>query len=269
MAGQLPDRTSTNNMIVNNVSTHEGGGIAHRRRPERADRQQHDHEEPDHRHRRHLRRPAGPGRAVHRREQRPLQATLPAGSPTFSNPLLFNNIFWDNRAGTRGRHTVIGIGGDGDATPINQWDLGAADGSGTLAADELGRPAERRRRHPYTDEPDQHRRRTRPCVDPLRRLGRRSPRGGRTRTSSARSSSASDLPPNLLGNYHLADRRRRPSTPARRARPSRPTSSRRRPSRPRRPTSTASHGRLAAASTSGRTRSRRRSPTCRSRRPTA
>ena len=33
-----------------------------------------------------------------------LQATLPAGSPHVQQPVLFNNIFWDNRAGTRAGH---------------------------------------------------------------------------------------------------------------------------------------------------------------------
>jgi hypothetical protein len=62
-----------------------------------------------------------------------LQSTLPAGSPIFSNPLLFNNIFWDNRAGSRGTNMVTGIGAAGDASPINYWDIGTADASGLLA----------------------------------------------------------------------------------------------------------------------------------------
>jgi hypothetical protein len=53
----------------------------------------------------------------------------------FSNPLLFNNILWDNRAGTwhDGPNIVTGIGLPGDATPINNWDMGTADGSGLLS----------------------------------------------------------------------------------------------------------------------------------------
>jgi hypothetical protein len=62
-----------------------------------------------------------------------LQATLPAGSPIFSDPLLFNNIFWDNRAGTWTGGGIAGIGQPGDATPIYHWDLGVADGTGLLA----------------------------------------------------------------------------------------------------------------------------------------
>jgi hypothetical protein len=54
-----------------------------------------------------------------------LQATLPGGSPLWSNPLLFNNIFWDNRAGTRSLGTVSGIGNGGPGDIYN-WDLGVA-----------------------------------------------------------------------------------------------------------------------------------------------
>jgi hypothetical protein len=53
-----------------------------------------------------------------------LQASLPVGSPLFSNPLLFNNIFWDNRAGAWTGNGVAGIGLDGDPFPINNWDVG-------------------------------------------------------------------------------------------------------------------------------------------------
>ncbi|GAB4114405.1 MAG: hypothetical protein OHK0050_18620 [Roseiflexaceae bacterium] len=61
-----------------------------------------------------------------------LQATLPANSPIFSRPLLFNNIFWDNRAGSWNGGTVNGIGLAGDPNPINRWDVGTSDGSGQL-----------------------------------------------------------------------------------------------------------------------------------------
>lgn len=48
--------------------------------------------------------------------------------PLFSKPTLFNNAFTDNRSGswslTQGLH---GIGQDGDASPINLWDIGLAD----------------------------------------------------------------------------------------------------------------------------------------------
>lgn len=57
------------------------------------------------------------------------QAALPPGSPTFSDPILFNNIFWDNRAGwydqtlNGGRGGIAGIGAAGDPAPVNVIDL--------------------------------------------------------------------------------------------------------------------------------------------------
>ena len=59
----------------------------------------------------------------------------PAGLSTVGNsasPVLFNNIFWDNRAGAWDGVTVAGIGLTGDATPINLWDLGVV-GAGELS----------------------------------------------------------------------------------------------------------------------------------------
>lgn len=118
-----------NNMIINNVSTHEGGGVAIDDAP-------------------NVRfmnntvmknittatavtsngspAPAGLFTGANSAQ---LQATLPGGSPSFSNPLLFNNIFWDNRAGSRGVNTVLGIG-SGDANP---WDLGVGGGVDLLS----------------------------------------------------------------------------------------------------------------------------------------
>jgi hypothetical protein len=57
-----------------------------------------------------------------------LQLTLPVGSPNYSNPLLFNDAFYNNWAGTRGTNTVTGIT-PGDADP---WDMGVI-GGGTLS----------------------------------------------------------------------------------------------------------------------------------------
>ncbi|MHB8891129.1 MAG: hypothetical protein ACYC65_03700 [Candidatus Limnocylindrales bacterium] len=131
MAGNFPMNVY-NNMIVNNVSTHEGGGIAIDDAPDvrvfantimnnittataiTSTGQ------------------AAPAGLSTGGNSALLQATLPSGSPTFSEPLLFNNIFWDNRAGTRALGTVVGIGLPGDGTPIDDWDLGTGDGSGIL-----------------------------------------------------------------------------------------------------------------------------------------
>ncbi|MDI6893745.1 MAG: IPT/TIG domain-containing protein [Bacillota bacterium] len=57
------------------------------------------------------------------------RATLPPDDPGFSNPVLFNNIFWDNRAGVfdqtleAGRGGIAGIGAPGDPRPVNVIDL--------------------------------------------------------------------------------------------------------------------------------------------------
>jgi hypothetical protein len=132
-AGNVPISV-TNNMVVDNVSTHEGGGIAlddsvdvrivnntvmgnittataatSNGRPA----------------------PAGLSTAANSDQ---LQATLPAGSPTFSNPKLFNNIFWNNRAGSWNGVYVSGIGAPGAPAgdPLNYWDMGSVDGVGPL-----------------------------------------------------------------------------------------------------------------------------------------
>jgi hypothetical protein len=87
-----------NNFIVNNVATDIGGGIA-------LDDASHvvimnntiaknattaTAEDSD-------RLPHGAG-LVSENHSAPFQATLPPGSPPFSNPVLVNNLFWDNRA---------------------------------------------------------------------------------------------------------------------------------------------------------------------------
>ncbi|MGE5486126.1 MAG: IPT/TIG domain-containing protein [Ignavibacteriales bacterium] len=54
---------------------------------------------------------------------------LPPGSTSYSDPVLFNNIFWDNRAGVfdqnlnGGRGGIAGIGAAGDPLPVNVMDL--------------------------------------------------------------------------------------------------------------------------------------------------
>ncbi|NWJ46026.1 MAG: hypothetical protein HXX08_09130 [Chloroflexi bacterium] len=124
-----------NNMIVNNVSTHEGGGIAMDDAPNTRIYNN-----------TIMKNLTTATAATSNGQPAPagisttgnssiLQATLPIGSPTFSNPLLFNNILWDNRAG-QWNHTTLqlqGIGLTGDTSPINYWDMGVADGSGQLS----------------------------------------------------------------------------------------------------------------------------------------
>jgi hypothetical protein len=122
-----------NNVIVNNVSTHEGGGVSLNDAPNvrffnntvmnnttTATAMTSNGQ-------------AAPAGLATARNSALLQATLPAGSPIFSNPLLFNNIFWGNRSGAFTGGTVVGIGLAGDPFPVNYWDIGVADSVGMLA----------------------------------------------------------------------------------------------------------------------------------------
>ena len=115
-----------NNFIANNISTHEGGGISLNDTPNvriynntivknlttatatTSNGQ------------------AAPAGLSSSRNSVLLQATLPSGAPAFSNPVLFNNIFWDNRAGSWTGGGVAGIGQAGDPNPVYYWDLGVA-----------------------------------------------------------------------------------------------------------------------------------------------
>ena len=107
-----------NNMIVNNVSLHEGGGVAIDDAPAvrffnntvMSNKTTATAITSD-----GLPAPAGLSTGANSSQ---LQATLPGGSPSFSDPLLFNDIFWDNWAGTKGINTVTGI------TPLDARPLG-------------------------------------------------------------------------------------------------------------------------------------------------
>jgi hypothetical protein len=126
--------TVTNNMIVDNVSAHEGGGIA---LDDSVDVRVVNNTvvgnittatavtsngQPA---------PAGLSTTANSAQ---LQATLPRNAATFSNPKMFNNIFWNNRAGSWNGLYVSGIGApDAPAgDPIRYWDMGSADGVGPL-----------------------------------------------------------------------------------------------------------------------------------------
>jgi hypothetical protein len=127
MAGNFPMNVY-NNMIVNNVSMHEGGGVAIDDAPNvrfcnntvmnnktTATAVTSDG----------LPAPAGLSTGANSTQ---LQLTLPAGSSSFSLPLLFNDIFYNNWAGTKGINTVMGIT-PGDADP---WDMGVAGNASNL-----------------------------------------------------------------------------------------------------------------------------------------
>jgi hypothetical protein len=128
-AGKFPVDI-TNNMVVDNISTHEGGGIA---LDDSVDVRIVNNTvmgnittatavtstgQPA---------PAGLSTAANSAQ---LQATLPAGAPTFSSPKLFNDIFWNNRAGSWNGLYVSGIGAPDApaADPVNYWDMGVTDG---------------------------------------------------------------------------------------------------------------------------------------------
>ncbi len=122
-----------NNMIVNNISTHEGGGIA-----------LNDSTNVRIYNNTIMRNittatavtstgnPAPAGLSSSENSAA-LQALLPITATVYSDPLLFNNIFWDNRAGLRGVGTVYGIGLPDDPGPVNNWDMGVANSAFTLS----------------------------------------------------------------------------------------------------------------------------------------
>jgi uncharacterized repeat protein (TIGR01451 family) len=199
MAGNFP-MSVYNNFIVDNVSSHEGGGIALDDAPNvrifnntiaknvtTATATTSNGE------------PAPAGLSTGRNSTQ-LQATLPSGSPLFSNPLLFNDIFWDNRAGRRVAGTVVAIGASGDATPIDRWDLGTADASGLLAPTN-SIVQQNAGAHPYTtsgtnssSDPQ--------LVDPFDVSLVFAP--WRTNPNFVGAIIVGlDLPPKLLGDYHL------------------------------------------------------------------
>jgi hypothetical protein len=128
--------TIENNFITNNVSTHEGGGISLDDAPAvrfayntvaknttTATAVTSDGKPA----------PAGLATSVN---SDVLQASLPLGSPAFSNPTLVGNIFADNRAGSW--DPGFGVRGIGTALDsinnINEWDMGVAGAGGYLLA---------------------------------------------------------------------------------------------------------------------------------------
>jgi hypothetical protein len=138
-----------NNTIVNNVSTHEGGGIALDDAPNvrifndtiiknltTATAVTSDGSP----------MPAGVSSAANSDQ---LQATLPPGSPTYSNPRLFNTILSDNRAGTRAGTDVTGLSGPS----VNEWDIGVGSDPSLLLAPTNSVIQQDAGAHPYTQSP--------------------------------------------------------------------------------------------------------------------
>ena len=201
MAGNFPLNVY-DNMIVNNVSTHEGGGIGIDDAPNvriynntvmknlttaTAVTSNGD--------------PAPAGLSTSANSDQ-LQATLPSGSPLFSNPLLFNNIFWDNRAGTRAGTKVTGIGLAGDATPINEWDMGVANGTPTqLLAPTNSIVQQGAVTHPYTTNASNSS--ANPGVASTYDVSVNVATWRRNPAFVDATLVTVEQPPNLLGNYHL------------------------------------------------------------------
>jgi hypothetical protein len=158
MPGKFPINI-TDNMITNNVSAHEGGGIALDDAPNvrivnnTIAKNVSTATAPTSN---GLPAPAGISTT---RQSKLLQASLPAGASIFSNPLVLNNILYDNRAGSWSAGGVVGIGAFGDLTPINYWDLGTADNAGKIEPHYslLGSPANPvNALQGYTDTPADH-----------------------------------------------------------------------------------------------------------------
>ena len=201
MAGNFPMNVY-NNFIVNNVSTHEGGGISLNDAP--------DVRVFNNTIMKNLTTAtaitsngaAAPAGLASSQNSDLLQATLPVGSPIFSNPVVFNNIFWDNRAGTRALTKVTGLGSDGDTTPIDVWDLGLADGTGVLAPTNSIIQQANSAARPYVASP------TNSAADPLVVQTIDIPVTFNTWRNNPAFLGAilisADLPPNLLSDYHLA-----------------------------------------------------------------
>lgn len=164
MAGNFPEMVS-NNIVANNLSTHEGGGVALDDTPQvtlvnntivknittgtaatnaaisppganpanPGDV-----------------RPANPAGLSTGGNSSLLQSTLTDGSPNWSKPILVNNIFADNRAGWAELPTTVnaneslihGIGGPADPVKIIQrWDVGVSTADGLCNAYVKATPA--------------------------------------------------------------------------------------------------------------------------------
>ena len=109
---------------------------------------------------------------------------------------MFNNIFWDNRAGTWTGEGVAGIGIDGDPSPIFHWDLGVVGGTGTLS------PTHSLLQVPYGVDPTNLVGQD-PLVEQEFDLTIRVFPWRAAPNFIGTDIVAVDLPPNLMGDYHL------------------------------------------------------------------
>jgi hypothetical protein len=65
------------------------------------------------------------------------QARIAVGAPAISRPIMFNNVFWDNRAGSYSAAGIQGIGMTGDTGKVRLWDFGIFDQANQPAANRL------------------------------------------------------------------------------------------------------------------------------------
>ncbi|MDX6570802.1 MAG: large repetitive protein, partial [Gaiellales bacterium] len=126
-----------NNTLADNISTHEGGGIA----MDDASNVTFDNNtvvrnittataatsngQPA---------PAGLSTSVNSTLE---QNRLAIGAPAISRPIMFNNIFWDNRAGSYTPAGIQGIGLAGDNGKVRLWDFGIFDQANQPTANKL------------------------------------------------------------------------------------------------------------------------------------
>ncbi|NNJ11505.1 hypothetical protein EKD04_014300 [Chloroflexales bacterium ZM16-3] len=205
-----------NNMIVNNIATHEGAGVAIDDAPNvrfynntvmknitTATAVTSDGT------------PAAAGLSTGMNSDQ-LQAILPSNASAFGDPLLFNNIFADNRAGAFNGSDLTGIGAANDPSAINLWDIGVMGGNGGELLSPTNSVLDSASASRYVDSSTNklvssfNVSRTLALkalvVDPTYDVSllvlpwRVMPGAGTGQTLVA-----VDLPPNLLGNYHLAD----------------------------------------------------------------
>jgi hypothetical protein len=124
--------------------------------------------------------------------------------PSFSSPLIENDIFWDNRAGSWTPNGVAGIGMPGDLTAINRWDIGSVDaGANVRVRNSVLNSSPSAPSQTYVDEGsnkfDQNPGFVAPYTTMLQIVQQR--HYFRFRPSAIISV---DLPDNALGDYHLA-----------------------------------------------------------------
>jgi hypothetical protein len=131
MAGNFPMRVD-NNVITDNVSAHEGGGISIDDTPQVTIINNTIAKNLTTATAKTSNGTAAPAGISTAQNSVQLQKRLPAGSSLFSKPVIANNILWDNRAGSWSPHGVVALGLQGDATPINVWDIGSMDNIGLL-----------------------------------------------------------------------------------------------------------------------------------------